>query len=196
MRHRIGKMKLGIMVDPIDDSSKHIVSMEPSATKNSFVVRRKVRTIEDGLLTLCCERVANHQIGKPRRYCSPYENSLDFPGIALNFLILLGLTHACFPRLRHHTLKWFRLSYYNSDTGDYAQGWNDAYMVVYWILLFTVLRTSVTNFVLEPFAQRLGIESKKDITRFGEQAWAFIYYITFWSFGMVEHLLRQSEEIC
>jgi hypothetical protein len=92
------------------------------ATKNFLVVRRKVRTIEDGLLALCCERVANHQIGKPRLYCSPYETSLDFPGIALNFLILLGLTHACFPRLRYHTLKCFRRSYYNSDTGDYAQG--------------------------------------------------------------------------
>jgi acyl-CoA-dependent ceramide synthase len=71
-----------------------------------------------------------------------------------------------------------------------------AYMVVYWILLFTGLRASVINFVLEPFAQRLGIESKKDITRFGEQAWAFIYYSTFWSLGIVEHLLFHSEEIC
>lgn len=195
LRHRIGKMKLGIMVDPTGESSKHIVRIEPSATKDSSVVRRKVRTIEDGLLALCCEWVAKHQIGKPRCYCSPYEDSLDFPGIALNFLILLGLTHACFPGHREHTLKCFRLSYYNPDTGDYAQGWNDAYMVIYWVLLSTGLRAGVINFVLVPFVQRLGIESKKDITRFGEQAWAFIYYSTFWSLGMVEHLLRQSEEI-
>ena len=33
-RHRIGKMKLGIMIDPIGESSKHIVRIEPSATKS------------------------------------------------------------------------------------------------------------------------------------------------------------------
>jgi acyl-CoA-dependent ceramide synthase len=52
-------------------------------------------------------------------------------------------------------------------------------MVMYWFVLFTGLRASVIDFVLVPFAHRVGIESKKDITRFGEQAWEFIYYSTF-----------------
>jgi acyl-CoA-dependent ceramide synthase len=82
--------------------------------------------------------------------------------------------HSCFPRLRKYTRKCFRLLYYNPDTGEYAQGWNDACMVMYWFVLFTGLRASVIDFMLVPFAHRVGIESK-----FGEQAWEFIYNSTF-----------------
>jgi acyl-CoA-dependent ceramide synthase len=47
-------------------------------------------------------------------------------------------------------------------------------MVMYWFVLFTGLRASVIDFMLVPFAHRVGIESK-----FGEQAWEFIYNSTF-----------------
>jgi acyl-CoA-dependent ceramide synthase len=91
----------------------------------------------------------------------------------------------CFPKARRHTRKFLELSYYNPDSEEYTLGWNDACMVFYWIVLFTGLRASVMDYVLTPFAQWAGIEKKKDLTRFAEQAWLLIYYSVFWSIGMV-----------
>lgn len=108
-RDRTRKMKHGIIVDQIGEGSNPIVRIELSATKESssrkMVVWRKVRTKEGGLLALCCKWVAEHQIGKLRRWCSLYKDSLDFPGIALNLLTLLRLAHVYFPRFRKHTRK-------------------------------------------------------------------------------------------
>jgi hypothetical protein len=59
IRHRIREIKLGIIVYQTGDS-KHIVRIEPSATKVSLVVRCKIRIIEDGLLALCYKWVAKH----------------------------------------------------------------------------------------------------------------------------------------
>ena len=58
-------------------------------------------------------------------------------------------------------------------------------MVSYWVVFFTGLRASVMDFILTPLAKRVGIEKVKDRTRFAEQAWLSIYYIVFWSLGMV-----------
>lgn len=58
-------------------------------------------------------------------------------------------------------------------------------MVFYWIVLFTGLRASLMDYVLKPFAQWAGVEKKKDLVRFSEQAWLLIYYSVFWSIGMV-----------
>lgn len=58
-------------------------------------------------------------------------------------------------------------------------------MVSYWIVLFTGLRAAIINFALMPLAQWAGVQKKKDLTRFAEQAWLLIYYSVFWSLGMV-----------
>lgn len=95
------------------------------------------------------------------------------------------MTHLCFPRARRHTRKFFELSYQNPESGKYTAGWDDIWMVSYWIVIFTGLRAAVMDYILTPIAQRGGIESKKDITRFSEQGWLLVYYIFFWSIGMV-----------
>lgn len=41
------------------------------------------------------------------------------------------------------------------------------------------------EFVLKPFAQWGGIQTKKGRTRFAEQGWMFVYYSGFWALGMV-----------
>lgn len=100
------------------------------------------------------------------------------------------MTHACFPRARRHTRKFFLLSYYNQDSGRYALGWDDANMVVYWIILFTGLRAAVLDYVLVPLAQLAGIDKKKGRARFAEQAWILIYDTVFWCMGMVQAQLQ------
>lgn len=99
--------------------------------------------------------------------------------------MLLCLTHLCFPRARRHTRKFFELSYYNPDSGEYCAGWNDAWMVFYWIVVFTGLRAAVMDYLLTPFAKKAGAKTERDQTRFAEQAWLLIYYSVFWTLGMV-----------
>ena len=109
----------------------------------------------------------------------------NLSGLAVNLLMLLALTHLCFPRARRHTRKFFQLSYYNPSSGKYALGWDDLPLVFYWLIVFTGLRVAVMDYVLVPLAQMAGIEKKKDKVRFAEQGWSFVYYIAFWSLGMV-----------
>jgi len=109
----------------------------------------------------------------------------DSVGLAVNLLMLLFLTHISFPRARPHTRKFFELSYYNPESGEYCIGWSDAWLVAYWIVVFTGLRAAVMDYVLFPFAKRGGVKTEKDQTRFAEQAWLLIYDSIFWSLGMV-----------
>ncbi|KAL8824896.1 MAG: hypothetical protein Q9191_004749 [Dirinaria sp. TL-2023a] len=105
-------------------------------------------------------------------------------GFAVNLLVLLALTHLCFPRARRHTRKFFQLSYYNPGSGKYTLGWDDLPLVFYWIVVFTGLRAAVMDYILEPLAFMAGIEKKKEKVRFAEQAWIFLYSSSFWSLGM------------
>lgn len=109
---------------------------------------------------------------------------LPFLGFSFNLLALLFLTHGI-PRARTHTIKYFTLSYYNPQTGLYGIGWNDTHLVAFCVILFTLLRASVMEYVLAPFAKSQGVSKRKDITRFSEQAWLLMYYTIFWSLGVV-----------
>jgi acyl-CoA-dependent ceramide synthase len=107
------------------------------------------------------------------------------PGLSLNLLILLFLTHLCFPLARRHTRKFFALSYYNPDSGEYCAGWDDAWMVSFWIVVFTGLRAAVMDYILMPLAKKGGVKTARDQTRFAEQAWLLVFYSVFWPLGMV-----------
>ena len=106
-------------------------------------------------------------------------------GLSANLLLLLAMTHISFPRARRHTMKFFRLSYHNHSTGKYTLGWDDVFLVVFWIIMFTGLRAAVLDYILGPIAQMAGIRRKKEKIRFAEQAWIFVYSTGFWSLGMV-----------
>jgi acyl-CoA-dependent ceramide synthase len=130
---------------------------------------------------------------KPQLSISINQWLTEFPGLSVNLLMLLCLTHLCFPRARRHTRKFFELSYYNPESGEYCAGWNDAWMVFYWIVVFTGLRAAVMDYVLTPFAKNAGAKTERDQTRFAEQAWLLIYYSVFWTLGMVR---RNSLDKC
>ena len=54
--------------------------------------------------------------------------------------------------------------------------------------MLTGLRAAVMDYVLVPAAQAAGVAKKKDIIRFAEQAWVFIYSTVFFSLGMVRFI--------
>ncbi|KAF8862621.1 longevity assurance proteins LAG1/LAC1 [Acephala macrosclerotiorum] len=130
-------------------------------------VKRKAKKKDEGPLEIVCGWIVEHQIG-----------------LSINLLMLLFLTHLCFPRARRHTRKFFELSYYNPESGEYCAGWNDAWMVLYWIVVFTGLRAAVMDYLLMPMAKKGGIATAKNQTRFAEQAWLLIYVSVFWSLGI------------
>lgn len=105
-------------------------------------------------------------------------------GIALNLISLLFLIHAFLPEVRHHTAKFFRISYYNPSTGTFALGWDDIFFVFYWIIVFTGMRCAVMDYILTPLAAWTGMRSKKVKLRFAEQAWILLYYTGFWMTGV------------
>lgn len=89
------------------------------------------------------------------------------------------------PKARPYTTKFYSLAYRNPSTGNYRLGSDDAYIIMFCIILLTGLRAATMEYILAPFAKHQGISKRKDITRFSEQAWLLIYYSVFWSLGMV-----------
>ncbi|KAF2424460.1 LAG1-domain-containing protein [Tothia fuscella] len=160
------------------------VALEEYLVKDSFVpagghkgkVRKVVVTTtrhsrrrsmnEKSPFAAACAWVVEHQIG-----------------LSINLLLLLLLTHLCFPRARQQTRKFFRLSYYDAREQHYLQGWDDGYFVLLWVVVFTGVRVVVMDYLLTPFACWAGIKSEKMKTRFAEQGWQFLYYVVFWSLG-------------
>lgn len=104
--------------------------------------------------------------------------------MSFNLLALLFLAHGM-PRARDYTAKYFTLSYYNPETGNYGMGWSDGHLILFCIILFTGLRAAAMEYILAPFAKAQGISKLKDITRFSEQAWLSVYYFFFWPLGLV-----------
>lgn len=105
--------------------------------------------------------------------------------MSVNLLLLLALVHLFFPRARRRTRKFFDMSYRDPDSGMYARGWDDMYLVFFYVVVFTGLRAAVMDYVLMPFAKMGGIRSQKLRTRFAEQSWLVIYCVVIWSLGMV-----------
>jgi len=109
-------------------------------------------------------------------------------GLSLNLILLLSLTHLIFPRARPHTRLFLEMSYYNPVEKNYTQGWDDMYVVCFWIVALTGIRVAVMDYVLKPIARYGGIDSKKSQTRFAEQGWLCVYATFFWSLGMVGYI--------
>jgi acyl-CoA-dependent ceramide synthase len=148
-------------------------------------VKKKAKQKELGPLEIVCGWIVEHQIGMIHNTFLEFAIVLTAQGLSVNLLMLLALTHLCFPKARRHTRKFFELSYYNAESGEYYAGWNDAWMVLYWIVIFTGLRASVMDYLLMPMAKRGGIATAKNQVRFAEQAWLLIYVCVFWTLGAV-----------
>ncbi|KAF4587148.1 Sphingosine N-acyltransferase lag1 [Ophiocordyceps camponoti-floridani] len=105
-------------------------------------------------------------------------------GLSFNLLALLFLAHTFIPKARAHTRRFFHLSYYDNNSAKYGVGFDDVYVILFCIVLFTGLRAATMEYVLAPFARLQGLTKRKALTRFSEQAWLFLYYSVFWSIGM------------
>ena len=140
---------------------------------------------EESFFAAFCKWIVEHQIGRPH-FANKLCKSIDLGiGISVNLLLLLSLTHISFPKARRYTRKFSDLSYYNASTRKYGAGWDDAYLILFWIVVFTGVRVAAMEYLLQPLAEAGGIRKRKMKVRFAEQAWIFVYYTLTCSLGLV-----------
>lgn len=169
---------------PVSHDSR---SRNDAPSQKTAVPRWRFKGKETSSIDLACTWVVEHQIGEIASFKLRDRCTDPVIGIAVNLLTLLFLTHILFPRARHHTQKFFSISYYNARTHKFALGWDDLYFVLFWIVLFTGLRCATMDYVLAPLAGWAGIAKKKPQVRFAEQAWILLYPGFSWSCGMVSY---------
>ncbi|KAM0299820.1 hypothetical protein HYE67_005886 [Fusarium culmorum] len=105
-------------------------------------------------------------------------------GLSFNLLALIFLAQTFIPKARDYTQKFFHLSYHNPQSGQYRIGYDDAYFITFCIILFTGLRAATMEYVLAPIGRWQGVDNRKNLTRFSEQAWLMVYYTVFWPWGV------------
>lgn len=102
----------------------------------------------------------------------------------MTILGTLLAAHNLYPTLRPYTAPFFELSYYQPSEGVYVQGFDDVYFVVSSAITFTAVRAIAIEWIFRPAARYAGLKRKAS-NRFAEQAWMWMYYAFFWTFGMV-----------
>ena len=67
----------------------------------------------------------------------------------------------------------------------YGKGWFDLTFIAYHIIVFSFVRQFTLFEIIFPVARRLGIKKRGKLDRFGEQAYAMLYYGTMGFWGIV-----------
>ena len=62
------------------------------------------------------------------------------------------------------------------DDPRYAKGWLDISFILYHIIVFSFIRQFTLFKIIFPIARKLGIRKQGKLDRFGEQAYAVLYY--------------------
>ena len=167
--------------DEVDAEMNDDVRIEPMRSRKGRCAKKPAQLG----MRACIE---SHQISKS---CLRLVSSRRCPEliavIALAFIPLMALVilHFSYPELKHHTRKFFRLSYHDPILDKYAVGADDTFIVIHWIFLLTGLRAATMTYVLIPFARWAGVKKRKARVRFAEQAWLFLYDASMFSLGMV-----------
>ncbi|GAA6022885.1 hypothetical protein JCM10207_001434, partial [Rhodosporidiobolus poonsookiae] len=71
-----------------------------------------------------------------------------------------------------------------ADAQRYGKGPLDLAFLAFYIIVFSFVRQSITEFLIRPFARSLGLKSESKVVRFMEQAYAVVYFTASGSFGL------------
>lgn len=78
------------------------------------------------------------------------------------------------------------------DDPRYAKGWLDILFIAYHIIVFSFIRQFTLFEIIFPIARKLGIKKQAKLDRFGEQAYAVLYYGTMGFWGAVSYFYISS----
>ena len=74
----------------------------------------------------------------------------------------------------------------------YGKGLLDLCFLGFYIIVFSFLRQSLTEFIIKPFARSLGLKSESKLTRFMEQAYAIVYFSASGAYGVVSFISSRA----
>lgn len=153
----------------ISPDNAGVESIALCASPGDFATRQRQQTPErESVGGMIRKGVVDHQLG-----------------LSLNLVLLVALTYLMFPSLRQTVGAFCWLQYGTSKSGDFAQGPRDLYLVAGFVVIFTGLRAACLDYLLLPLAGKLGIRQKKAKVRFAEQAYLLLYYVVYWTWGLV-----------
>jgi very-long-chain ceramide synthase len=110
-------------------------------------------------------------------------------GMPLTILSALGTVHFLIDQ--PITEKFFFLSHFDSSTQLYTQGPSDWPFVTTWVLIFTLLRASLMEYIFYPIFNRFAPSpAPRTATRFAEQAWNVFYNTISFLVGL--YIIRNS----
>nr|OQO23731.1 hypothetical protein B0A51_09038 [Rachicladosporium sp. CCFEE 5018] len=144
------------------------VEADATPTHSPILRRRPTFPEKESMGELLRQGVVEHQLG-----------------LSLNLVLLAALTWLMFPSLRQRVGSFFVLQYPAAALGRYHQGPRDLNLVAGFVVLFTGLRALCMDYLLLPLAARAGVRQKKAKVRFAEQAYLVLYYVVFWTGGVV-----------
>ncbi|KAI0375609.1 longevity assurance proteins LAG1/LAC1 [Pilatotrama ljubarskyi] len=70
------------------------------------------------------------------------------------------------------------------DDPRYQKGYLDLVFICYYVVFWSFIRQSMTLYICRPIAKRFGIQRESKLDRFGEQAYAVIYFAFMASWGV------------
>ncbi|KAK6505684.1 sphingosine N-acyltransferase lag1 [Arthrobotrys musiformis] len=111
------------------------------------------------------------------------DHQISLCAIPIATLLTLHFSSPLDSNIHKWTSKFWTPSYYNPQTGLYAVGLDDAYLVLFWVTMLTMLRACLVDYIAKPWARSQGI-SKKGCMRFSEQLWSMLYYTISFSIGI------------
>lgn len=78
----------------------------------------------------------------------------------------------------------------SKDDPRYAKTYLDLAFIGYYIVVFSCFRQTITGLLAQPFARRHGIKKQAKLDRFGEQAYAVVYFTITGIWGAVRLLAQ------
>lgn len=96
-----------------------------------------------------------------------------------------------FPFAKPYTGNFLFIQNVDATTGLAGIGLNDTFIVVYWIVVLTFIRSVFASYILRALAIQCGLTTAKNINRFVEQGWSIVYYSASFIIGML--LFRESD---
>ncbi|KAK6532829.1 sphingosine N-acyltransferase lag1 [Arthrobotrys megalospora] len=111
------------------------------------------------------------------------EHQISLSAIPIATLLTLHFSSPADSNIHKWTAKFWAPSYYNPKTGLHGKGFDDAYLVLFWVVVLTMLRACLVDYIAKPWARSQGI-SKKGCVRFSEQLWSMVYYTISFSVGI------------
>jgi very-long-chain ceramide synthase len=78
------------------------------------------------------------------------------------------------------------------DDPRYAKSYLDLLFIAYYVVFWSFVRQSLTIYVSRPIARYFKIRKEAKIDRFGEQTYAFLYFLVVGAWGLVSVALPSN----